>query len=356
MDVSQARTLTRKWVEGNAEKFDGLRAVHLVGGITTMSPDEAFPLYKDVDLHLIFDDDSPGLEPRGPFPHVLERSHEGLMLEGGYRPISEYRSPEVVLANPEIAHHLTVDSVIHDPDGLLSALEPAVRAEYARRRWVGARLEHERRGLAGVSDMRPMVRGRFGPLGEMQMLGYSFTFASSALMVAMLRAPSTGSRMFVKLAQMLAEHGRSDLYDAAMGVFGLEEVPEAAVRTWLERGVEAFDLAVEVRRSPHFFQHKLNAHIKPYFVESCLSMLDEKLTSPAMLWLMAFMVSSCQVITTDGNADDAARFSDLLTEFFAELGIGPDDVGARWNRGVEIHDEILALAEQVAADNPAVFD
>lgn len=67
---------------------------------------------KDVDMHLIFDEGSPILTPRGPFPHVLETAYKGLMLEGGYKPITEYASAVVVLANPEIAHHLTVDSIL----------------------------------------------------------------------------------------------------------------------------------------------------------------------------------------------------------------------------------------------------
>jgi hypothetical protein len=147
----------REWVNVNAEHYPGLRGEHLVGGITTMPANAPFPAYKDVDMHLAFDESSPILSPQGPFPNMLETTHASLMLEGGYKPITEYESAEVVLANPEIVHHLTVDSILYDPEGFLATLQPQVKRDYARRQWVLARLEHERRELQGVLNRLPLV-------------------------------------------------------------------------------------------------------------------------------------------------------------------------------------------------------
>ena len=83
MNVAQAKQTARQWVEENVAQWPGIRAAHLVGGITSM-PDEApFPAEKDVDAHLIFDDGSPALRSTGPFTNILEVAYSGISVEAG---------------------------------------------------------------------------------------------------------------------------------------------------------------------------------------------------------------------------------------------------------------------------------
>ena len=102
------------------------------------------------------------LSDKGSGPGILEELSNGVPLEARLKSIAEYGSAEAVLGNPEIAHHLTLDSVLYDPDGLLRGLQEQVRRDYPRRRWVLARLEHERRGLARAFAMMPAVREHWG--------------------------------------------------------------------------------------------------------------------------------------------------------------------------------------------------
>src|ERR1700686_664272 len=78
MNTRQAKQTVQEWVEANLEHWPGIRGAHLVGGITTMSDDALFPSYKDVDLHLIFEEGSPALSPTGPFLNLLEIPYKGL--------------------------------------------------------------------------------------------------------------------------------------------------------------------------------------------------------------------------------------------------------------------------------------
>ncbi|MDP9358011.1 MAG: hypothetical protein M3R02_22560 [Chloroflexota bacterium] len=126
MDAGQAKRTAGRWVEANAPRWRGLRAAHLVGGITAMPDDTPFPTYKDVDMHLVFDDGSPSLRPDGPFPGIIEVSYDGILIEAGVKSVAEYRSPEAVLANPEVAYHLTVESSLYDPNGLLDGLREGI--------------------------------------------------------------------------------------------------------------------------------------------------------------------------------------------------------------------------------------
>ncbi len=67
MNVREAKQTARTWVDVNLREWPGLRAAHLVGGITTMPADAPFPAAKDVDLHLILDEGSPALRRMGGF-------------------------------------------------------------------------------------------------------------------------------------------------------------------------------------------------------------------------------------------------------------------------------------------------
>src|SRR5215212_7517491 len=103
VNVRQAKQIAKAWVEANAQMWPGLRAAHLVGGITALPDDAPFPTAKDVDLHLIVDEESPALQRKGPGPNILEVAYGGLSIEAGIKSAAGYASPEAVLANPEIA-------------------------------------------------------------------------------------------------------------------------------------------------------------------------------------------------------------------------------------------------------------
>jgi hypothetical protein len=183
-----------------------------------------------------------------------------------------------VLANPEIAHHLTGDVVLYDPDGLLRDLQPPVRRGYPRRRWVRARLDHEQRGQAGALEMLRLARASWGASAEVNLLGYSTTFATAALQVAALDPPRMGSRSLLRLGESLAAHDRGDLYEEILAVLGVATADRATAERLLAEAIEAFDLATTIQRPTEAFgpfQHKLHRHLRPYFVDSCRSLLAE---------------------------------------------------------------------------------
>ncbi|HEX9115854.1 MAG TPA: hypothetical protein VGA61_07280 [Anaerolineae bacterium] len=106
MNAGEVKQAAKQWVAENLAAWPSLRAAHLVGSVAAAPDDAPFPAYKDVDMHLIFDEGSPMLISRGPFLHPIEAEYRGLMIEAGLKPVADYRSPEAVLANPEIADHL----------------------------------------------------------------------------------------------------------------------------------------------------------------------------------------------------------------------------------------------------------
>ncbi len=217
MDVGQAKQTVKTWLHSNLDHYPGLIGAHLVGSITSLLDEAPYPDYKDVDVLLIFEDGSPALQPANPFEANLELSVGGLMLEGGLKPKSGYASAEAVLTNPEIAYHLTRNSILYDPQGFLCDLQPAVQQEYPRRPWVKARCAFERYGLDGVLNMLPAVQQQpNSAVWEWMLLGYTSTFLTALMCVATLQAPTTGSTSHTKLQSILSEYNRHDLYESLL--------------------------------------------------------------------------------------------------------------------------------------------
>jgi hypothetical protein len=355
MDVRQVKHITTEWLVQNLTQYSGLCAAHFVGSITTM-PDEAyFPAYKDVDLHLVFQAGSPALESHGPFANVLETDYRGVILEGGYKPFSDYRTPELVLSNPEIAHHLTVDSVLYDPDGLLQRLQAPVRADYARRKWVLARVEYERTGLEQWQGLRPFARAMDSSGSQqIQLLGYHVSYLVALLCVATLQAPSSA---YSRLREILAACNRLDLYEQVISILSLRNIPADQVERLIEEGAEAFDLAVQVRRSPNPFQHKLNPHQRRYFVDKCRSLLEAGYIEEAVGWLLAFYFSSVTVILVDGPDEVKPVFAARRDQLVSMLGMDTQEaLDERYQRMTRLDEQFFKLAEALIHSNPAVCD
>jgi hypothetical protein len=360
MNVRQAKDTARAWVEANAPDWPGLRAAHLVGGITALPDAAPFPATKDVDLHLIVDEASAGLEVDGPGPNILEVSYGGLAIEAGVKSITDYATPEAVLANPEIAYHLTVDSILFDPTGWLAALREPVRRDYPRRYWVLARLAHERRGFAGAFDFLASVRATWGASGEVNILGYTTTFLAAALAMARLCPPRLGVGALIHLREHLAAVDQLDLHEEILAVLGVAEFSPARAAQVLAEGAAAFDLALTLRHRPHPFlpgEHKLHPHLRPYVVDGSREMIAAGYHREALPWIAALSLATTDLILYAGTAEVRPTFAARRAALLRELGF--DDERARAaKRGqmTRLGERVFALAEEIVAAHPAIVD
>jgi hypothetical protein len=357
MNAGQAKQAAAAWVSENVNQWPGIAGAHLVGGITTMPDDAPFPSHKDVDVHLIFDAGSRMLEPTGPFANMLEVPYNGILIEAGIKPVSDYASAEEVLANPEIAHHLTVDSVLYDPKGWLRDLQEQVKVEYPRRRLVQARIDFERKGLAGAFALREMAKGLYGASGEVSVLGYTTTYIAATLCVARLSSPSIGGRLWVRMRETLATYDRLDLYDDLLALLGVKDVNRDRAQHFLDEGAKAFDRAVQIRRTPIPFGHKLHPHLRPYFVETCQGMIDEGYHREALGWTTPFVLATTDVIKFDGDEAEKPPYAALQLSLLETLGLADEDAReARFAQATALYDQYFALADEIVATNRAVVD
>lgn len=355
MNVLEAKAVAREWVTENAVEWPGMRAAHLVGGITAMDDNAPFPATKDIDLHLIFASDSAMVQQHGPMPNILEAQVSGLAIEAGLKPVSEYQSPATILGNPELAFHFTVDSSLYDPDGWLSGLSREVIPHYADRQWVDARMRHEMTGQERAFSLRALARDMLGPSGELSMLGYSSTFLAGAFSVAALRAPKIGGRVFVTIRDYLDELDRLDLHERLLANFGLAGMSPSQAQGLLEETGQFFDLALLRKVQPHPFDHKLHAHLRPYLVDSCQRMIDEGFHREAAAWMIPFHLAATDILSIDGSSREREWAAQRQARFLEERGFGSPDVrDTRFTEMMLLSQEIFSLCWTLIERNPAI--
>ena len=347
--VEQVIERTQEWFLLQAEQFPGFLGAHLMGGITSMALSGPFPTYRDVDLHIILNDD---VDVPGENAEVL---YKGLMIEAGFRQQKDYRTPEVVLADPVIASHMAVPSILSDPTGFLTQLHKVVSREYARRKWVQARCEAEKREALGKLETISHIPDP-DPLMTFELLGYTSTYVVAVFSLASLKA-ITGRRSYIQMRHILERLGRADLYERLCNVVGIRQVSRAEAKRYLQDAAEAFDLAVKVKRSPHPFGHKMYAHLRPYLVGGSQEMIDEGYYLEAMGWTMAFYGNSMQIIQTDApsqlTSKMQAKFDECMSQFVLDQAVP-------WKTRIEeakaTFCEAFLLADEIIACNPAIFD
>ena len=345
--VEQVIERTKEWVSIQAEQFPAFLGAHLMGGITSMALSDPFPTYRDVDLHIILKDgsDIPG--------ENAELLYNGLMIEAGFRRQTDYRTPEVILADPVIATHMAVPSILSDPSGFLTRLHEGVAGEYARRKWVQLRCEAEKREAFGKLEFAARTPD---PLSAVGLLGYAGVCVSAVLALASLKA-ITGRRGYIQMRRILESWGRADLYERLLEVVGIASTSRQQAEHYLQDGASAFDIAVKVKRTPHPFGHKMYAHLRPYLVEGAQEMIEEGYYREAMGWTMAFYSGAMQIIQIDAPAHLTPHMQAKFDECMKQFGL---DGTVHWETRIEeakaIFREVFILADKIIACNPAIFD
>jgi hypothetical protein len=173
----------------------------------------------------------------------------------------------------------------------------------------------------------------------------------------MLQPPKMGGRSILRLGEGLAVHDRLDLYERVLAMLGLSNVAPDRVGQVIREGDDAFGLALEVVRTPGPFRHKLQPHLRPYFVESCRGMLAEGHYREALSWAVPYHLATADVILADAPESERPLFAFRQARLLKDLGLDTAEArGAAIDEARRVYDEIFALAERIVAAHPDVVD
>ncbi len=341
-NVGQVITSVSEWVELHGKQIPGFRGAHLLGSILTLPHEAPFPSYRDVDLNIVCD------ELTDPMTHDV--AYNGLILEYGTVSSERYRTPEDVLANPELAANLAAGGILADPYGLLAPLQQAVAAQYAHQRWVVARCSQEKQM---VSQVLGGLQHAAAPAEASWLLSSGALFLSGLLAEASLRAP-THRRCLVLMREVLHAHGHAELHEAILRLLGFAHLSRQQVDRYLRDCAETFDQAVAVTRTPVPFQFKLQPHIRPYIIDGAQELIGQGYHREAMFWIGGFLIFANTAIQCDAPAAKKPHFQAKVDQLIEEIGLGtPADIAARASAAQDLAAAIFGIADDLAERSPA---
>lgn len=311
-----------------------------MGGITTLPPDALFPPDADVDVSVLI--------TGGPNAghDTVDQLHEGLVIEAGFRSVEDYSSPEKVLSNPELAGHLAVDSVLADPTGLLASTHAVVARDFAEHRWLVSRCDNERQRIKMCADALGAATTPPEVFLNLTLLVQNIT----ALLAVALLQPPTHRKCIVKFREQLHALGRSELAEEALSVYGCGDITGEAVSQYLLRAGEAFDRAVDVKRTPAPFDFKVQSFLRPYSIDSMQDLIDAGNHREAMGWIASMIFIAVGVLMNDAPAAERDTYQMLLVDVMEELGlIDPALWPERRRRADALAEAVSQLADDVTA-------
>lgn len=294
MKVYEIREIACTWVEDQFADRPDFKGAHLMGGMNELTPDEEFPSFSDVDMSIVVEGDS------AEWPE--EMYHRGLMLEFGIEAADDYRSLETLITNPSLAPNLFVDSILVDPQHILTEAHSFIANEFTRRRWVQARCEDEKQKRIEpyIPTMSPDFMGTYH-------LWRICTSLAGYLALAHL-APPTHRKALIRAKKILEKSQSLALHSALLELYGCAAWDKAQVENCLKEATEAFDLAVQIHRTPHIGDFKLKPYLRPYFVESAQDMITQGFHRETVPWIMVYYGISILTIGFEGSDEEKDRF------------------------------------------------
>ncbi len=345
MYVGQAIELAREWVETEGSQTPGFCGAHLMGSLNRMPKDAPLPTFSDVDFNIL----SREVKHR----ETRDLPYGGLLLEYGIWPIEDYESPETILANPELASNLAVQSILADPMGVLGDLQHVVAQDYCRRRWVQARCQWEKTRVLQSLDALSQSQS---PIDVVLHLNWAAIHLAGLVAITQLKPP-THRRCLVLMYDLLCTRNRLNSLEQTLCMLGYADLAKAEVESVLREIAAAFDKAIEVKRTPSPYDFKLHPHVRPYFIQGSQQIIDEGHHREAMIWIMACYLISLLAILNDATDEDKQNFLQAFERVLRRCGLSTHESWQTHTQQARIlADEVFAIADSWVSENAQIVD
>jgi len=324
MNVAEAKTVARRWVEEHAAGVPGYAGAYHSGSVNWLDDGDELSATSDVDVAVVVDG-----APARPSPGKL--LYRGVLIDGGFRPRDTLADADAVLAEYQLAPPFSRRCVIADPSGFLAGLQSAVSASFARRRWVERRCaqaaDKVRRYLASVDETAPL---------HDQAMSWLFAagVTTHVLLSAGLQNP-TVRRRYVAVRDVLARYGMLEFHETLLSLLGCADMSASRAAHNLRALEEVFDATKAVIRSRFVFAGDITDAARPIAIDGARELIDRGDHREAVFWI-AVTASRCQkVLDTDAPAELREQSAGAYLELLADLRIATPAAIERRARDVE---------------------
>lgn len=344
MIVGEAKAAAVRWVAAEATAMPGFAGAFFHGSIVELPGDAELAATSDVDVMVVVEGPPAPVKPG-------KIVADGVVLDVTDVPWDEIRSAEHVLGQYHWAGSFRYPSVIADPTGRLTALNQAVAADFAKRRWVRRRCEdavekirRNFRAAAAAETFHDRVTSWLFGTGVM----------THVLLVAGLRNPTVRKR-YVAARDLLVGYGRADDYETLLELQGSAGLSRIQVEGHLAALAEVFDIAAAAIRTPVFFASDISERARPIAIDGSRELIARGDHREAVFWIVATYARCMSVLQRDASIEVQERFEPGFRALLGDLGIDSDSDLAR--RGAEVERALPWLwevAEGIMDANPAI--
>jgi hypothetical protein len=342
MRVGEAREIARAWVLRETSGLPGFFGAYVAGSANWLPDDANLPATSDLDVNLVLDGTGETVGRR-------KLREQGVLLEVSTIPLDLLRTPEQVLADFALAGGFRVPSVIADPTGHLTTLQATVSAQFADPTWVRQRCQHaEDRALRYLNGLRESH-----PLNSWT-IGWAFgaSVPTLILLTAGLRNP-TVRRRYVAVRELLAEHGRLNLYERLLDVYGCARFSRELVKGHLDALAETYDATVPVMTSDFPFAADISPRSRHIAIDGSRDLIQQGLHREVVFWLLVTF-GRCQEALSAVAPHLLPQCEPRLRALLADLGIRSfEDIRRRADAVRALLPDIRQAAEGIIAASTA---
>lgn len=205
--------------------------------------------------------------------------------------------------------------MIADPTGHLTALKTRIAPSFA----TAAATESRCQDVLGRIRARTASLDASAPWHQ-QVTAWMFptSLTTQVPLVAALRPPTVRLR-YLRAREVLAAHGRDDVYDHLLGLLGCAGVEPAAVQHHLEALAVTFDTAAALARTRFEYSADIAPPARAAAIDGSRRLVDDGNHREAVFWVIA-TASRCQsVVDVDAPAPLARLASDRFTAATGDL-------------------------------------
>jgi hypothetical protein len=154
------------------------------------------------------------------------------------------------------------------------------------------------------------------------------------------------------LRELLEAQGRADLHETALKLVGSAHMSRADVQEMLDQIISAFDRATEVNQTRIPYGFAIRSHLRPYYLDATLEMIDEGHHREAMYWISC-LDTAYLVLQNDAPDAEKPMFKRQLQAMYAALGYtSAEEWAERVSTAERLAPQIYHLADKLVALHP----
>ena len=264
---------------------------------------------------------------RGPGTKVPTRDKivvDGVALDVSPIDRAELELPERVLGAYHLAGSLrSPDSVLHDSNGWLGAIQQEVASRFGERHWVEVRCDHARQRSAGYLERMTTATG---DVERMMSWLFAAGVTTHIMLTAALRNPTVRNR-YPATRAMLRELGHTDMYEPLIDLLDPGKTSARKATTYVGILGPLFDRAMRSRRTWFHFADDISPAGRIGAIDGSAKLIQDGLPREAMFWI-GVTTARCMAILECDDPGGQTEFAGMFRDLAGQLRIGTADEGA----------------------------